>query len=363
MSKKDKTVKLNMVPSATNLVQDVRALIEQARKYVARTMNSGLTMLYWQIGRRIQKEDLKGQRAEYGKRVIANVAHDLTLEYGSNFSSKNLHRSIQFYESFPDEKIVVSLIRQLSWTHFLRLIPIKDPLKRDFYAEMCRIENWSVSILRHKIGHMLYERTAVAKKPESVIKQEIRSLREKDKMTPELVFRDPYILDFLGLKGRFQEKDVETAILREMESFILEMGVGFTFVERQKRVSIDNEDYYLDLLFYHRRLRRLVAIELKMDRFRAEYKGQMELYLRWLDQYEKQRHEDSPIGLILCAGKSDEHVELLELGKSGIRVAEYMTELPPIKILENKLHQAIKLVRERHIESLMPNQDHGAMRR
>ncbi len=330
-----------------SLVRDVRALIEQARSSVARTVNSGMAMLYWQIGRRIQQETLKGQRGEYGKRVVANLAKSLTREYSRSFTEKNLHRMVQFYEAFLDEKIVVSLIRQLSWTHFLRLIPIKDSLKRDFYAEMCRLENWSVSTLRHKIGHMLYERTAVAKKPEAFIEQEIKSLRKNDKMTPDLVFRDPYFLDFLGLKDGFREKDLESAILREMESFILELGVGFTFVARQKRISVDHEDYYLDLLFYHRRLKRLVAIELKLEHFKAEYKGQMELYLRWLDRHEKQSGEDSPIGLILCAGKSDEQIELLELSKSGIRVAEYMTELLPRKTLEKKLHQTIQLARAR----------------
>lgn len=335
------------IPLSTTLIQDVRILIEQARNSVARTVNSGLTLLYWEIGKRIQQENLKGKRAEYGKRLMANLAKSLSHEYGNGFTEKNLHRMVQFYETFIDKKIVVSLIRQLSWTHFLRLIPIKDTLKRDFYAEMCRLENWSVSTLRHKIGHMLYERTAVARKPAEVIAREIKSLRKNDKMTPDLVFRDPYFLDFLGLKNGFREKDLETAILREMEAVILELGVGFTFVARQKRISIDQEDYYLDLLFYHRRLKRLVAIELKLDHFKAEHKGQMELYLRWLDRYERQPDENIPIGLILCTGKSEEQIELLELSKSGIRVAEYITDLFPRKILEKKLQQAVQLVRSR----------------
>lgn len=330
-----------------SLTNDIRTLIEQARGHVARSVNSGLVALYWQIGRRIKQEILMGKRAGYGEQIIASLSRQLTKEYGSGFSEKSLHRMVQFYEVFPNEKILASLMRQLTWTHFLEIIPLKDPIKRDFYAEMCRIEKWSVRTLRHKIGHMLYERTAVAKKPAKIIKQEIRSLRNQDKLTVDLVFRDPYFLDFLGLKESFQEKDIESAILREMESFILEMGDGFSFVARQKRISVDSEDYYLDLLFYHRRLKRLVAIELKLDKFRAEYKGQMELYLRWLDRHEKQPNEEAPIGLILCAGKSDKHVELLELSKSGIRVAEYMTELPSRKVLEKKLHQSIKLARER----------------
>jgi predicted nuclease of restriction endonuclease-like (RecB) superfamily len=193
---------------------------------------------------------------------------------------------------------------------------------------------------------MLYESTALSKKPIKMIKKELAVLKEQDKLTPDLVFRDPYLLDFLGLKDSYSEKDLEAAILREMESFILELGVGFSFVARQKRITVDDEDYYIDLLFYHRNLRRLVVIELKLCKFKAAYKGQMEVYLRWLDRYERQRGEESPIGLILCAGKSAEHIELLELEKSGIRVAEYLTHLPPREVLEAKLHEAILLVRK-----------------
>jgi predicted nuclease of restriction endonuclease-like (RecB) superfamily len=254
---------------------------------------------------------------------------------------------IQFAEVFPDKEIVVSLIRQLSWTHFIALIPLKDDLQRAFYAEMCRVERWSVRTLRKKIDGMLYERTAISKKPEELIEKDLAALRDEDKLTPDLVFRDPYFLDFLGLKDTYSEKDLETAILREMESFILEIGAGFSFVARQKRITVDNEDYYLDLLFFHRKLKRLIAIELKLGKFRAAYKGQMELYLRWLEKYEKEPGEETPLGLILCAGKTTEQIELLQLDKSGIKVAEYMTELPKRELLEQKLHKAVELARKR----------------
>ena len=223
----------------------------------------------------------------------------------------------------------------------MSLIPLKDPLQRDFYAEMCRLEQWSVRTLRNKIGSMLYERTALSRKPEKLIEHELEQLRREDLVTPDLVFRDPYFLDFLGLKDAYQEKDLEAAILRELESFIMELGVGFTFVSRQKRIILDGEDFYIDLLFYHRDLRRLVVIELKLDKFRAEHKGQLELYLRWLDRYERKQGEESPLGIILCAGKNDERVELLELSASGIHVAEYLTILPPKELLQKKLHAAI----------------------
>ena len=254
---------------------------------------------------------------------------------------------MRFAEVFPDEQIVQTLSAQLSWSHFVELIPLEDRLKREFYAEMCRVERWSVRTLRHKIGHLLYERTAVSKKPDELIEQDIAALRDEDRLTPDMVFRDPYFLDFLGLSGHHVEKDVEDAILRELEAFILELGTDFAFVARQKRITIDNEDYYIDLLFYHRRLRCLVAIDLKLGKFQAADKGQMELYLRWLEKHDAQPGEEPPLGLILCADKSTEHVELLQLEQSGIRVAQYLTELPPKELLEQKLHQSIQLARER----------------
>lgn len=254
---------------------------------------------------------------------------------------------IQFAEVFPEERIVATLSRQLSWSHFKELLPLKKPLQRDFYAEMCRVERWSVRTLRGKIGSMLYERTALSRKPEELARIELDALREEDLLTPDLVFRDPYFLDFLGLKDTYPEKDLEAAILREMESFLLELGAGFSFIARQKRMTIDGDDFHLDLLFFHRDLRRLIAIDLKLDKFRPDHFGQMALYLRWLDRYERKPGEEAPLGIILCSGKDDERIELLELGQSGIHVAEYLTELPPKKVLRQKLHDAIELSRRR----------------
>lgn len=329
-----------------SLFKDIRSLIEEARSTVAATVNAGLTMLYWKVGKRIYQEILQGDRAEYGAQIVSSLGRQLSIEYGNGFTEKNLRRMIQFAEIYHDKKIVVSLIRQLSWTHFIAIIPLKDSLQRDFYAEMCRIERWSVRTLRNKIDSMLYERTALSKKPEKLIKQELAALREEDKLTPDLVFRDPYFLDFLGLKQTYQEKDIETAILREMESFILELGVGFAFLDRQKRITIDGTDYYIDLLFYHRHLQRLIVIELKLGEFKPAHKGQMELYLRYLDKYERRTDEEPPIGLILCAGKKRETIELLDLEKSGIKVSSYWTEALPKEQLEKKLHEAVRLARE-----------------
>ena len=293
---------------------------------------------------------LQNKRAEYGNQIVATVSRQLVESYGNGFTEKNMRRMIQFAQVFPDEQIVVSLIRQLSWTHFIALIPLKQPLQREFYGEMCRIEKWSVKTLREKIDSMLYERTAISKKPGLLIKKEIKELREGDKLTPDLVFRDPYFLDFLGLKNVYSEKNLEDAILRELENFILELGQGFSFVERQKRIVIDGEDFKLDLLFYHRKLKRLVAIDLKLGKFKAGYKSQMELYLRWLEKNEMQTGEEIPIGLILCAEGNKEQIELLQLNKAGIKIAEYLTELPSKKLLQQKLHQAVE-ISKKHIEN------------
>jgi predicted nuclease of restriction endonuclease-like (RecB) superfamily len=333
--------KLKKVKTETLLFADIAKLILESKSLVAYTVNASLSLLYWKIGKRINGEVLKNKRAEYGKQIVVSLARQLETDYGKGFDEKNVRRMMQFAEVFPDEKIVVSAIRQLSWTHFIALIPLKQPLQREFYTEMCRLENWSVKTLREKINGMLYERTAISKKPKLLIKQEIKELREEDKLSPDLVFRDPYFLNFLGLKNTYSEKSLEEAILRELENFILELGQGFTFIERQKRMIIHGEDFKLDLLFFHRKLKRLLAIELKLGKFKAAFKSQMELYLRWLEKHETQPDENSPIGLILCAEGNKEQIELLQLNKSGIKVAEYLTELPDKKLLQQKLHQAI----------------------
>ncbi len=335
-----------VAPSTDRLLADVREMIEAARQHVAQAVNVGLVALNWHVGKRVGQDILRKQRAEYGKQIVATLSRQLVPEYGRGFSEKGLWHMVQFAERFPDEQIVATLSQQLGWSHFKEILPLDEQLQSDFYAEMCRIERWSVRVLRSKIQGMLFERTAISKKPEEVIRRDLQALREEDRLSPDLVFRDPYILDFLGLKDVYAERDLEQAILRELEAFIQELGTDFAFVARQKRISVDHEDYYLDLLFYHRRLRRLVAIDLKLGRFQAADKGQMELYLRWLQKHESRPDEEPPVGLILCAGKSAEHVRLLRMEAAGIRVAQYMTELPPKELLERKLHDAVRLARE-----------------
>ena len=329
------------------LVDDLSQLIEDSRKQIATAASSAIAFLYWKIGRRINKEILKNKRADYGKQIVVSLSRQLSIYYGKSFEVKNLRRMIQFAQIFQDEQNVVSLIRQLSWSHIIVLIPIKDSLQREFYARICKVEKWNVRTLRQKIDGMLFERTAISKKPDKLIAKELKKLAQENSLSPDLVFRDPYFLDFTGLSDSYSEKSLEDAILQELEKFILELGVGFTFVERQKRMIIDGEDYYLDLLFYHRKLKRLIAIELKLGKFKAAYKGQMELYLRWLEKNESQADEEKPLGLILCAEGNHEQIELLQLQRSGIRAAEYLTELPDKKVLKQKLHSAIEKSKKR----------------
>lgn len=327
------------------LLTDLRELIQSARQRIATVANATTTLLYWHLGRRLLTENLQDGRAAYGKRILATVSRELTAEFGGGFGYATVNRAIQFAQFFPDPAIVSTLSTQLSWSHFIELLPIKDPLARDFYAEMCRIERWDVRTLRQKIGGMLFQRTALSKRPQAVISAEIGKLRDGH-MTPDTVFRDPYLLDLLGLKGAYSERDLESAILREIEGVLLELGPGFTFVARQKRMSVGKDDFHLDLLFFHRRLHRLIAVELKLESFQPAHVGQMELYLRWLDKYERAPGEKAPIGLILCASADAEQVELLQLNAKSIRVSEYLTELPPLPLLRARLHQAIEHARE-----------------
>ncbi|NIE82637.1 MULTISPECIES: PDDEXK nuclease domain-containing protein [unclassified Burkholderia] len=343
MTRREASSTLPAAPSA--LLGDIRALIEASRQRAVLAVNAELTLLFWRVGRRIHMDVLAGQRAGYGEEILPSLAIQLVRGYGRSFADKNLRRMVQFAATFPDETIVVSLSRQLSWSHIVALIPLKDPRQRDYYVQMASTERWSVRTLRERIDSMLYERTALSKKPDAMIVQELATLRNAQRMSPALVMRDPYILDFLGLRDTWQEGDLEAAIIREMESFLLELGAGFSFVARQKRIQIDDEDFRLDLLFYNRKLRRLVAVELKIGAFKAAYKGQMELYLRWLDKHEREPDEASPLGIILCTGKKREQIELLELDKSGIHVAEYLTTLPPRAVLGERLQQATERAR------------------
>lgn len=340
-----KTIKIK----SDSLFKSVIKLIEESRSRTALEINSEITLLYWNIGKYIREDILKNNRADYGQRIVKSLSERLTNQYGRGWSKRHLHNCLRFTEAFPHEQIVHALRTQLSWTHIRSLIPIEDELKRNFYIELSKIEKWSTRQLDERIQSMLYERTAISKRSDKTIRQELQHLKEQQQITPDIVFRDPYILDFLGLSDTFSETDLETAIIVELQRFIIELGNDFAFLAQQKRITIDNRDYKIDLLFYHRRLKCLIAIDLKIGEFEAGYKGQMELYLRYLEKNESLEGENSPIGLILCAGKNEEHVELLRLEKSNIKVAEYITILPDKKLLKQKLHKAIEIARHRLI--------------
>ena len=298
------------------LVEDISQLIEEARNNVAREYNSTQVLLCWLIGRRIDEEILKFQRAEYGESIVASLVDELSLRYGRGYSRPNIFRMIKFSKLFPDRKIVSTLSRQLSWSHFIMICGIDDELKRNFYAEMCRVQNWSVRAFKKQLDSRLYERTYLSKQPDSVIQSQILKLQTHDEMTAELIFKDPYFINFINGESYQSEEDLETLILNNITEFLQELGSDFCFVARQKRMSTGKKDRYLDLLFFNRRLSRLIAIDLKLGEFDPAYKGQMEWYLNWLDKNDRLPREEKPVGIILCAGKDQEDIEYLEMDKN-----------------------------------------------
>jgi len=328
---------------AEDLIGRASALIERSRQFAAAQVNAALARTYWEIGRLISGRVLGGVRAPYGREILATLARGLTARYGRGFDEQTLRRMVQFAQVFPDEQILATLWRELSWSHFRELLPVKSDEARLFYALQTAEAHLSVRELQGIIARKAYERREIA-----------NSQITTGSAVPQDTFRDPYILDFLSLGGAFQEQDLESAIVHDLEDFLLEVGQGWAFVARQKRIPFDSEDYYLDLLFFARPLRRLVAVELKLGRFRPAYKGQMDFYLKWLNRYERGDAEESPIGLILCAEVSRDQVELLEMDKDGILVAEYWSVLPPRQEFEAKLREIMRQARDRVTRRVLP---------
>lgn len=327
---------------ADKLYQDIRHLIDSARAHVLTQVNQALVITYWHIGKTIKTEVLDDGRSQYGTAVLKQLAARLTHEYGNGFSYSGLTRMTKFYSAVPEQEIVATLSQQLSWSHFVEIIKIDDAIKREFYIRMAVDGRWSVRTLRERMDGMLFERTAISKQPDALIQRELTQLQQQPgDASPALFLKDPYLLDFLDLKDNFTEKDLENAILLELERFLLELGSDFAFMGRQKRIQIGGNDYYLDLLFYHRKLKRLVLIELKLGDFKPDYKGQVELYLKWLAKHEQQPDELSPIAIILCGGKDAELVELMDLEPDNIHIGEYWLKLPPKEVLQAKLHKAM----------------------
>jgi predicted nuclease of restriction endonuclease-like (RecB) superfamily len=327
---------------ADKLYHDIRQLIESARAHVVTQVNQALALTYWHIGKTIKTEVLDDGRGQYGAAVLKQLAERLTQEYGNGFSYSGLTRMAKFYSAIPTQEIVATLSQQLSWSHFVEIIKVDDAVKRQFYIRMTVDGRWSVRTLRERMDGMLFERTAISKQPDALIERELSQLQQQPgDASPALFLKDPYLLDFLDLKDNFTEKDLENAILLELERFLLELGSDFAFMGRQKRIQIGGNDYYLDLLFYHRKLKRLVLIELKLGDFKPDYKGQVELYLKWLAKHEQQPGELSPIAIILCSGKDTEVVELMDLEVDNIHIGEYWLKLPSKEVLQAKLHKAM----------------------
>ena len=324
------------MPSEGPLVDRISALIEQTRAVVATTANAALTLMYWHIGRMIDLDVLGQKRAGYDQEIVASLEPQLTARFGRGFDRSSLHRMVRFSQVFPEVEIVASLGQQLSWTHFKALLPVRTDEARQFYIDQAVAARLSVRGLRELIGRQGFERKEIA-----------NAQTPGSAMIPADSFRDPYLLDFLGLHGAYNERDLEDAIVHDLQEFLLEVGNGWAFVARQKRMVIDNDDFYLDLLFYSRPLRRLIAVELKVGRFKPAYEGQMKLYLKWLDRYERREDEEAPIGLILCTEASREQVEMLEMHKDGIVVAEYWTALPPKPELEARIRAIYRAAAER----------------
>lgn len=346
ISKIDKVAKTNVQiePTINHLVEKISALVYTARNKVAIYLNAETTLLYWSIGNYIGVELKQKNQIEYGKQILVTLSQQLTSNLGKGFSYSALTRMLKVAESFNEENIA-TLSQQLSWSHLIELSSIELPVKRNFYLQSAISYKWNVRFLRDQIDKQLFERTALSKDHETSIAETVQKWQETNELKPELVFKSTYILDFLNLPSNYSEKDLENALIANLERFILELGNGFAFIERQKRISIDAIDYHLDLLFYHRKLKRLVAIDLKLGKFKPEHKAQMELYLRWLQKNEMQDGEHKPIGLLLCSEGNTEHIELLMLEEKDIKVAQYLTELPSKEWFADKLHRALEIAK------------------
>lgn len=340
-----------IVNGEEKLFNDLCGIIDDVRRRIATYVNTGVCLTNWTVGKRIKEDVLYNQRADYGKQVLQNVSKQLVNKYGSGWGYEKLKHCVRSAYLFTEDEIRYATRTQLNWTHIRILMGVSDPLARQFYLEMAHIERWSTRILEDKIDGQLYERTAISRRPEEVIKQELQKVRETHAVVPDMVFRSTYFLDILGLPDVFSEEELENAVLNQVEEFMHEMGSDFTLVERQKRITIDSVDYKMDLVFFHRTLRRFIVVDLKLGKFKPAYEGQMLLYLRYLNAHEKHEWEESPIGLILCSEGNTEHIEYLMLDESSpIKVAQYYTQLPDKKVLAERLQRAIAIAKEYQAE-------------
>lgn len=308
--------------AVTTLLSDLRSIIKEGQGRAATAINTEIVQTYWKIGERIvQDEQAGGERAAYGEQLLARVGRSLSVEFGRGFAERSLRFMRQFYQTYP---IRFALRTELTWTSYRTLMRLPEE-QRPFYERGAIAGRWSSRELERQINSMLYERTALSRKPEQTVK---RALSELPLLEDE-VFKDPYILDFIGLQEPYSERDLEAALIRHIELFLLELGSGFSFTARQQRLTIGDEDFYVDLVFFHRDLRCPVYVDLKMGRLTTADVAQMKLYLNWARRYDKREWENDPIGLILCGSKNNQVIELLlsdpaDSVDERIKVAQYL---------------------------------------
>jgi predicted nuclease of restriction endonuclease-like (RecB) superfamily len=335
-----------MVHQVTDhLYEGVTDIIDNARTQVSVYVNAHASMTFWIVGKYIIDDMEYRTYSAYGQKILATLSQRLMARYGRGYSYSALTRMMKVARLYNDREMFATLSQTLTWSHFLELITIKDDTKRLFYQQMGIVQHWSVTQLRDKQDEMAYERSLIAVKPNDEIVKKLENISPQH-TDPDVVLKSSYILDFLGLSGFYSEEELESAIAKQLENFILELGQGFAFLERQKRFTIDGTDYYLDLLFYHRKLKCLVAIDLKLGKFKPQFKGQMELYLKYLQKYDMQSDENPPIGLLLCSEGNTEHIELLMLDEENIKVGQYLTCLPDKQWFIDKLNRSILIAKE-----------------
>ncbi len=345
-AEEDSSVDTQILGTVSNHLYDgVTSIIDKAKMQVAVYVNAHASMMFWSVGKYIIDDMDYQTYSAYGKKILATLSQRLTSRYGKGYTYSALTRMMKVARIYSDCEMFAMLSQTLSWSHFLELITIKDTTKRLFYQQMGLAEHWSVQQLRDKQDEMAYERSLIAAKPNNEIVKALENITPQH-TEPDVVLKSSYVLDFLGLGSLYSEKNLEDAIVLQLERFILELGQGFAFLERQKRFTIDGTDYKLDLLFYHFKMKCLVAIDIKLGKFKPQDKGQMELYLKYLQKHDMQPSDNPPIGLLLCGEGNTEHIELLMLDEERIKVAQYLTFLPDKQWFVDKLNRSIMIAKE-----------------
>jgi predicted nuclease of restriction endonuclease-like (RecB) superfamily len=335
-------MKENGIIKYSDMFERIAKIIEQSKQKIVSTVNFEMVQCYHTIGKEIVEEEQKGsERAEYGKASMENLANQLTNMYGKGFSLRNLFLMRKFYLAYP---ILHSLCTKLSWTHYRQLMRIEDNNKRSFYEIETIENNWSVRELDRQINSMLFERLAISKDKQGLI--ELAKEGQIVKSAQDLV-KDPYVLEFLGLSqdGNFLEKDLETSLIEHLQRFLLELGKGFSFVARQKRISLDNENFYIDLVFYNYLLKCFVLLDLKIGELTHQDLGQMQMYVNYYTRELMNENDSQPIGIVLCANKSDAVVKYtLPEENNQIFASRYQLYLPSEQDLINEIKKEKELI-------------------